>query len=139
MSCCSGCLFHELSGVHLSTSTRCPDIKRNSAETDSSINTENIPPSSYGGFVWAYVPITPIMQKRNPHESLINMYLLCTSAKRDTNALKNNFKVKEHAAARLATTEHKEKQTKVQSKNAVNMSVEVVKADGILMRISQIM
>ncbi len=32
---------------------------------NSSINTENIPPSSYGGFVWAYVPIRPIMVRSN--------------------------------------------------------------------------
>lgn len=30
---------------------------------NSSINTENILPSSYGGFVWAYVPIRPIMAR----------------------------------------------------------------------------
>lgn len=32
---------------------------------NSFINTENIPLSSYGGFVWAYVPIRPIMVRSN--------------------------------------------------------------------------
>lgn len=34
MSCCSGCLFHELSGVCLSTSSCCSDIKPKSSEPD---------------------------------------------------------------------------------------------------------
>ncbi len=32
---------------------------------NSSINTENIPPSSYGRFVWVHVPIRPIMVRSN--------------------------------------------------------------------------
>lgn len=34
MSCCSGCLFHELSGVRPSTSDHRPDIKGSSREPD---------------------------------------------------------------------------------------------------------
>lgn len=32
---------------------------------NSSINTENIPPSNYGGFVWAYAPVRPIAARSN--------------------------------------------------------------------------
>lgn len=69
MSCCSGCLFHEFSGVRLSTSAHHPDIKGSSSESDrwaTLFNIHDVCPSKVQDEQREVCECVPLLQVSSP-------------------------------------------------------------------------